>query len=328
MIPLRHSTTKSLGTTLLSYSRQALPRPARLYSTPSTARRNAHLAQSLPTQPELPPYMSKPTTQNPAVGSKDMQSFLKRNTSYTFLPTPLPHDQNSHLNDLYFTDSPTQDSLAVIDACLHNHYDIPRAKQIFETLRKGPKAEIVLSTRLYNTLLEAFIFMAASKDPENRLVWLEDAWILFDSMETGMEVAVPDATTYAIMLTAWLRLAEMLSVFYCVSRLFRFNPHSTDPVSTSEVGMRTPSMLLRGIVDRQIPVSNVVASRSVSSDQEAAGVIKLLSKTAVDMNLVSVVEELSSTQAMGNSHLPDPLQDIPEARPVMRPKVKAFFVLW
>ena len=88
--------------------------------------------------------------------------------------------------------------------------------------------------------------------------------------------------------------------------------------------MRDPPALLRGIVDRQISVSQVVASRSVSSDQEAADIIKLLSKTAVEMNLASVVDELSRTQALGNSLLPDPLQDIPEARPVLRPKV----ILW
>lgn len=39
------------------------------------------------------------------------------------------------------------------------------------------------------------------------------------------------------------------------------------------------------------------------------------------MNLVSVVDELSRTHALGNSLLPDPLQNIPEARPVLRPKV-------
>lgn len=50
-------------------------------------------------------------------------------------------------------------------------------------------------------------------------------------------------------------------------------------------------------------------------------IIKLLSKTAVEMNLVSVVDELSRTHALGNSLLPDPLQNIPEARPVLRPKV-------
>lgn len=88
--------------------------------------------------------------------------------------------------------------------------------------------------------------------------------------------------------------------------------------------MRDPHALLREIVDRQIPVSHVVASRSVSSDQEAADIIKLLSKAAVDMNLISVVEELSRTQTIANPLLPDPLQGIPEARPVLRPKVKLF----
>ena len=85
--------------------------------------------------------------------------------------------------------------------------------------------------------------------------------------------------------------------------------------------MREPPALLRGLVDRQIPVSQVVASRYVSSDQEAAKIIRLLSRTAVNMNLVSVVTELSRTQTLGNSLLHDPLQDIPEAKPVMKPKV-------
>jgi len=214
MIPLRRSTKKSLETTLLSYSRQALPRPARLYSTPSTARRNAYLAQSLPAQPELPPYMSKPNERSDTTASGNMHDFLQSSASYTMLPTPLPTGQNSDLNDLYFTDTPTQDSLAIIDACLHNCYDVPRAKQIFEGLRKSPKAEGVVNIHLYNSLLEAFISMATSKDSDNRLLWLEDAWLLFDSMETGMELAAPDATTYALMLTTWLKYADFALVVY------------------------------------------------------------------------------------------------------------------
>lgn len=85
--------------------------------------------------------------------------------------------------------------------------------------------------------------------------------------------------------------------------------------------MRSPAALLKGIVDRQIPVSQVVASRTVSSDREAVDIIKLLSKAAVEMSLVSVVDELGKTRALGNSLLPDPLQDIPEVKPVLRPKV-------
>ena len=88
--------------------------------------------------------------------------------------------------------------------------------------------------------------------------------------------------------------------------------------------MCDPHALLRGMVDRQIPVSHVVASRSVSSDQEAADIIKLLSKTAVDMDLASVVNELGRTHTLANSLLPDPLQDIPQVNPVLRPKVQLF----
>ena len=205
MIPLRRSTTKSLETTLLSYSRQALPRPARLYSTPSTARRNAYLAQAVPTQPELPPYMGQPSGRSDAAAPEDMHNFLKRTTPYTILPTPLPSTHQSPLNDLYFPDSPTQDLLAVIEACLHNLYDVPRAKQIFERLRKSSKADAVLHTRLYNSLLEAFIAMATSKDQDNMHAWVEDACVLFDSMDAGLEVAAPDATSYALMLVTWLR---------------------------------------------------------------------------------------------------------------------------
>jgi len=207
MIPLRRSTTKSLETTLLSYSRQALPRPARLYSTPSATRHNAYLAQSLPPHPELPPYIPKLNARkdiNAAV-PEDMHNFLNRATPYTILPTPLPADQNSQLNDMYFTDSPTQDLLAVVDACLHNLYDVPRAKQIFERLRNCSKADAFLNTRLHNSLLEAFIAMATSKGSGNRLGWLEEASVLFDSMETGTGSAAPNATTYALMLAAWLR---------------------------------------------------------------------------------------------------------------------------
>ena len=214
MIPLRRSTTKSLETTLLSYSRQALPRPARLYSTPSTARHNAYLAESVPAQPELPPYLSKPNSRNDTTGPEDLHSFLKRGTPYTILPTPLPTDRKSPLNDIYFTDSSTQDLLAVIDACLHNLYDVPRAKQVFETLRNSSKAEAVLSTHLFNSMLEAFIAMATSKGSGNRLGWVEEALVLFESMEAGTETSAPNATTYALMFTAWLRCAENRSSFF------------------------------------------------------------------------------------------------------------------
>jgi DNA-directed RNA polymerase, mitochondrial len=90
----------------------------------------------------------------------------------------------------------------------------------------------------------------------------------------------------------------------------------------TEVEMSDPTTILRGIVDKEIPVSKVVASRSVSSDQEAAEMIRVLSKTAVEMNVLSVMDELGQTKALGGDLLPDPLQDVPAVVPVLRVKVE------
>lgn len=121
------------------------------------------------------------------------------------LPPPLPDDRSSATNDLYFLDSPTQDLLAVIDACLHNLYDVPRAKQIFDRLRKTRKGDPILDPRLYNSFLEAFVEMATTKEVDKRTLWVEDATFLFEKMENGDEKVNPTPATYAVMLLAWLR---------------------------------------------------------------------------------------------------------------------------
>ena len=59
-----------------------------------------------------------------------------------------------------------------------------------------------MNTRLYGSLLEEFIATTTSKDPIDRLVQLEGAWVLFDSMERGMEVPVPNAITCVFVLVA------------------------------------------------------------------------------------------------------------------------------
>ncbi|KAG2159045.1 uncharacterized protein EDB93DRAFT_1053847, partial [Suillus bovinus] len=121
----------------LSYSRQRLSRPARLYSTPTkTANAPASAFAQVPLpHPEYPSLLAQREVTATANYLVAMNGFLKRRTPYTILPTPLPDDRASALNSFYFTDSPTQDQLAVMDACLHNLYDVPRAKQIFEQLR-------------------------------------------------------------------------------------------------------------------------------------------------------------------------------------------------
>lgn len=103
--------------------------------------------------------------------SSTIQSFLRRRVPYTLLPAPLPSDHSSPLNDFYFTDSPTQDHLAIMDACLHNAYNVPRAQAIFSRLRlkstqtphiadTGPCS--LLTTRVYNEFLDVYLGLATA----------------------------------------------------------------------------------------------------------------------------------------------------------------------
>lgn len=187
----------------MSYSRQRLPRPARLYSTPS--RKANAFAQLRVPHPDTVRFTTQkdPLTQEGIPFVNDMRGFLHRRVPYTILPTPLPDQSNpTALNTYFFPDSPTQDQLAVMDACLHNLYDVPRAKQIFERLRKSAPAESLLDARIYNSFLEAYVGMAFIREPNDRALWEEEAWSLYETMENGLENIHPTAQTYAIMLLA------------------------------------------------------------------------------------------------------------------------------
>ncbi|KAG1900468.1 DNA-directed RNA polymerase N-terminal-domain-containing protein [Suillus fuscotomentosus] len=234
-----------------------------------------------------------------------MNGFLKRRTLYTILPTPLPDDRASALNSFYFTDFPTQDQLAVMDACLHNLYDVPRAKQIFEQLRTTKSHEPLLESRIYNSFLEAYIHMAFVKEPEDRTLWVEDACHLYDLMEKGTDRVHPTASTYAIMLLAWRR----------------FNPESDTPVHLSD--LPNPTTLLSNLIERDISPTAVVADRVLASSEEASEIIKLLSNSAVDLNHPRILAELGQAEFLG-SHVPDPLEGVPEVKPVLRLAVYTF----
>lgn len=186
----------------LLISRRALPRPARLFSTPTKTLKSATATATAPSSIEYPPIISQ-TYKTP--NAVDMHHFLRRKTAYTVLPTPLPDDRSSSLNDFYFTDSPTQDTLAIISACLHGLHDVPRAKEVFDRLRKEKPMDAVLEPRLYNSMLEAYVNMASSKGVEGKNNWIQETLKLFNAMEHGKERAGPTESTYAIMLMVWHR---------------------------------------------------------------------------------------------------------------------------
>ena len=212
MIPLSTRLARNkTESALLSYSRQRLPRPARLYSSPSkraSAQAFDPAASSIPdSYPAFLPAHPKladatgDVQDNP--NTSDMHTFLRSRTPYTILPPPLPQDRDPDLDDLLYTDSPTQDLISAMDACLHNGYDVPRAKEIFDNLR-ARGAEQILHPRLYASFIEAYLDMAL-KAPEDKILWVEDAWTLLDLLFGGVEKVSVTSGAYALALIAWLR---------------------------------------------------------------------------------------------------------------------------
>ncbi|EIW56833.1 DNA/RNA polymerase [Trametes versicolor FP-101664 SS1] len=122
-------------------------------------------------------------------------------------------------------------------------------------------------------------------------------------MEAGREGVQPTANTYAIMLRMWLR----------------FNPDSESPVQISAAEMHDPMSLLRHMLRGSVAPALVVADRAFTTSEEATEAIKALSRAAVEMGLSSVVNELGLADSLGRQ-VDDPLEDVPEAIPVMKTK--------
>ena len=301
MIPLSR---RNVSQRAISYTRQTLPRPARLYSTP-TKSLNAPELISQP-GPSLDYASFMPTSAPPSTSSihQDMHGFLRRRAAYTILPTPTAHDALPGKGDFIFPDSPTQDQVAIMDACLRGLLDVPRAKRTFELLRESGQGEQLLHAGVYNTFLEAFLELATSREQLNRANWLEDLWALYDAMESGREKVAPTANTYALVLQA----------------LLRFGPESVSPVVIKGTDVPDATTLLRCIINRQIAPTLVVCDRAFTSDAEATEAIRELSKAAVHMGLTNVINELGLAESLGKQ-VEDPRADVPEVIPVMKAKV-------
>ncbi|KIY48559.1 hypothetical protein FISHEDRAFT_43178 [Fistulina hepatica ATCC 64428] len=122
---------------------------------------------------------------------------------------------STDINDYWYTDSATQDLLAVMNACLHNLYDVRRAKGIFDRMRERHNNPL-LDTRIYNAVLEAYLGMVSIRDdPVIKAYWLACAWDLFDTMAVGLGLLsndsriAPSSATYANMFLAWMRHVQI-----------------------------------------------------------------------------------------------------------------------
>jgi DNA-directed RNA polymerase len=188
-------------------SRQALPRPARLHSTP-TRRANAPAlaAAEHSRNIEFPSFVvhrqapaPRPKDENRILN--DLERFLLRDRTYTVLPPPPPLDAPASV-ETWYTDTLTQESMSIMDACLHNLYDVPRAKIIFEQLRQN-ETKSLLETGVYNAFIEAYYGMAFQKDRENSGQWLDNIHDLYQILESEVENTAPNKVTYGLMLRIW-----------------------------------------------------------------------------------------------------------------------------
>lgn len=195
---------RGLETSLL-LSRQALPRPARLYSTPSKRANAPALATAQLPRQEFPAFLSnkKPPASRPIDEDRilnDLERFLVRDRTYTVLPPPPPTDTTP--GETWVTDTSTQEAMSIMDACLHNLYDVERAKLIFGQLRTKATSTL-LETGVYNAFIEAYFGMATQKDTENSQQWLEDIHDLYEILESELENTAPNKMTYGLMLRTW-----------------------------------------------------------------------------------------------------------------------------
>ncbi|KAH8831286.1 DNA/RNA polymerase [Flagelloscypha sp. PMI_526] len=278
--------------------------------------------------------------------AQEMAGYLSRPARPVILPPPLPKLPSTHfirsleagegkhvfsgsalagafssLRDAstWNRDPVLMDLLGVMDACLHNCHNVPRAKSIFDRVRMtNPTA---LNTPVYNRVLETYLALADNPKPENALghpqpkeYWLEEIKVLYHTMTT--EIARPNHNTLAVLFLSHLRHPEEFSL--------ETKPGEPGHASSTH----TPESLLQRALELKIDPTDIIVSRSVRLE-EGPSLIKLVSRAAAAIGRLDIVTNMTRIDALGrspsseslqtNSDLfPDPLAHVPEARPVRK----------
>ncbi|KAH9476822.1 DNA-directed RNA polymerase, mitochondrial [Psilocybe cubensis] len=294
MIP--RTARRRLEATLLS-ARQSLPRPARLYSTP-TKRHNAPATASatIPTPDSYPPFIPQNNSQH-----DELSAFLHRETSLTLLPTPEPGTSLSKEAERWFVDSSSLDMAGIIDACLHNLHDVPRAHSVFQRLRTKVGSTVV-QAHMYNAFLTAYTGMAEKEiTQEKRQYWIDEAWKLYEVLESEAEEVKPNAQTYSFMLLLW----------------YKFHSVPAKNLGISSAYATGPDGLLIKMHKRNIPVLDVVCNSAITDPVALTAIAKRLAFDALSLGYTNVLHDLG--------HAPDAVKEtnseyaasVPDVRPVM-----------
>jgi hypothetical protein len=140
---------------------------------------------------------------------------LRGPSALTLLPTPLPvGEQGAEEHQTVFPDSNTLALVAILDACLSNFRDIPRAQSLFADLRRERKATNFIDVRVFNRFLYAYFTLAedphtSPKETEN---YRMQAWELYKSLVENKETVSPNSHTSALMLRGLLRYITITTV--------------------------------------------------------------------------------------------------------------------
>ncbi len=79
--------------------------------------------------------------------------------------------------------------------------------------------------------------------------------------------------------------------------------------------------LLQCILNREIPLSQVVSDKVMSSSEEAGLVVEHLTRAAIELGVHKVLSDLGQVETVPT----DPLEYIPAVRPVTKLKVRPEF---
>lgn len=226
-----------------------------------------------------------------------MAGFLRQPREYTFLPALRPDDSPSDLNREWYGNSETQDLLAILDACLHNCYDVQRAQGIFQALRDRADRNNLLEIPVYNSFLGAYLEMATVREAANASFWFGEFWSLFEAISHGDEGVAPNASTLALALVALHRV-----------------PSEIEPYIQT-----TYNDIVAKIAELRIDVATVITSQAFTDSEEVTAILELLSRSAIQLRLPHIVEALGQAEHIGRTDL---LDTIPEAIPVYKNVVK------
>lgn len=316
----------------------------------------------------------------PTFLTPSLSTFLPQNLqTYTILPTPtaapskdfLFPASSSSTSRQVFSPSPLHQVLAVIDACLANSYDVPRARALFNGLRTDKTLKghpLMGDVRMYNSVLRGYLVKAYQMGDElegiegisekEREMWLDEFWNLYEVLAQNAEVQ-PNASTFGLALVAHIRSTLPLPIQEDGGPKKSGRPRTR---SLRNALPRSPNDIIRSILEHRIPMYEIIMDYSLNilddpsfispSQLESSEmvieipqekVLGLLSRTAMEMGSVELVEELaaieeqfpqhdhpSPTSSTSQSSQPhphhastkdmeiDPLIDVPEVRPVRK----------